>query len=175
MAICKACGCKTDDIDFVTVDLGEEVKVCSFCEKQINSIKNAEELTDAQRRWLKAALEKDVADREQCITDFLQSKYSVDEPAEKSAPAAIPYKNTSKPTVQKVGGSAAQNSKEVEALAKRVTALENEIKQMKRKQLIKLVVELGVPVVLLIIILIVFFAGGLYDYFLELGNIVDMM
>ena len=174
MAVCKVCGCKTEDIDFVTVDLGEEVKVCSFCEKQISNIKNTEELTKAQCRWLKSALEKDVAERDSCITDFLQSKYGSDVPKAEAVATAIPYANTNKPTGQKRGKYSADGSSEVEELKRRVTALENELKQIKRKNLIKLVVELGVPVVLLIIILIVFFAGGLYDYFLELGNIIDM-
>ena len=63
-------------------------------------------------------------------------------------------------------GSAKKTSKDdnlITELQNRITALENEIRTMKRKQMIKTIIELGAPIAMLILLLIVFFASGLYD------------
>ena len=50
-------------------------------------------------------------------------------------------------------------------LQNRITALENEIRAMKRKQMIKTIIELGAPVALLILLIIVFISSGIVDNF----------
>ena len=56
-------------------------------------------------------------------------------------------------------------------LLKRLEKLEGDFAKYKKSQLIKMVVELGLPVVLAIIIAIIFFASGLYD---SLSSIMSM-
>ncbi|MBO5433855.1 MAG: hypothetical protein J6A43_07335, partial [Clostridia bacterium] len=58
----------------------------------------------------------------------------------------------------------AQSDNEIiRQLQQRVEGLEAEIRMMKRKQMIKTIIELGAPIAMLILLLIVFFASGLYD------------
>ena len=47
----------------------------------------------------------------------------------------------------------------------RVAALEKEIRTMKRKQMIKTIIELGAPFVLLILLVIIFLSSGIMDNF----------
>ena len=56
-------------------------------------------------------------------------------------------------------------------LKNRITALENEIRTMKRKQMIKTIVELGAPFALLILLVIVFLSSGIMD---NIRTIFDM-
>ena len=57
-------------------------------------------------------------------------------------------------------------------LVKRLENLEKSFAKYKKAQLIKMIVELGVPVILSIIIAIIFFASGLFDSLSMLTSMV---
>ena len=53
MAVCPICGCKTEEIDFVTKKMNDiECKVCSFCNRQLSIFDGLDKPTEAQLRWL---------------------------------------------------------------------------------------------------------------------------
>lgn len=165
MAVCPICGCKTDELDFVERKIcATDGKVCSFCSRQLNVFDTTKEPTEAQLRWLTAVIEKDVPERAEDILVALKEIRSRYAEAEKIQPAA--------PVQKKVNvvpqGSAKKTSIDdnlIIELQNRITALENEIRTMKRKQMIKTIVELGAPFVLLILFVIVFLSSGIMDNF----------
>ena len=165
MAVCPICGCKTDELDFVRRNLSEtDCKVCSFCNRQLNVFDTVNEPTEAQLRWLVAVIGKDVPERESAVSDALNKIYSRFSDAEKEQPVA--------PAQQKINVVQQASSKKgstddnlIIELENRITALENEIRTMKRKQMIKTIIELGAPVALLILLIIVFLSSGIVDNF----------
>jgi hypothetical protein len=165
MAVCPICGCKTDELDFVARVMNkEECKVCSFCNRQLNVFETANEPTEAQLRWLNAVVDKEVPEREENVCVALKefgSRFSGNE-AEQSA---VPMQ----PKINKVPqGSAKKISTDdnlIIELQNRITALENEIRTMKRKQMIKTIIELGAPFALLILLVIVFLSSGIMENF----------
>ena len=73
MAICPVCGCKTDELDFVLGTIGGwSGNICSFCQKQVKGIDAEKGLTQAQFRWVSAALSKDVQ-RDEALLNELNS------------------------------------------------------------------------------------------------------
>ena len=171
MAICPVCGCKTDDLDFISRVVGaEEEKVCSFCDRQLKNFEGAGEPTEAQLRWLDAVIQKEVPARSAGVLTALKAMNGKYQKAEvqgqppqgnTAAQKAQPVHQRQVPAqASPVSGS---RDEQIEELTKRVAALEAELKSMKRKQMIKTIVELGAPVVMLILLIIVFFASGLYD------------
>lgn len=165
MAVCPVCGCKTDELDFVERKLSDvDCKVCSFCNRQLNAFDTANEPTEAQIRWLVAVLGKDVPEREGSLSTALKdllSRFSVTEPEQPVAPAQHKVNVVKQNPAKK---SDADDNLIIE-LQSRITALENEIRAMKRKQMIKTIIELGAPVALLILLIIVFLSSGIIDNF----------
>ena len=169
MAVCPICGCKTDELDFVEKMIGSvNCKACSFCSRQLNVFDTTKEPTEAQLRWLTAVIGKDVPERSADVSVALNQIRSRYAETEMSQPAT--------PVQQKVNsvpqGGAVKSSKPdyesddiINELRTRVAALENEIRTMKRKQMIKTIVELGAPFVLLILLIIVFLSSGIMDNF----------
>lgn len=163
MAVCPICGCKTDELDFIERNLNDtDCKVCSFCNRQLNVFDVNDESTEAQLRWLVAVIGKDVPERAEAISTALKGIYSRFSESEPEQPAT--------PAQQKINvvqqGSAKKTSKDdnlITELQNRITALENEIRTMKRKQMIKTIIELGAPFVLLILLIIVFLSSGIMD------------
>ena len=165
MAVCPVCGCKTEELDFVSGKInGLDCKVCSFCNRQLKVFDSAQEPTEAQIRWLDAVIGKDVPERDDLISQAIsaiRSRYPEQE------------QKTVLPTQQNVvqqGGSAKKSKVDneddiINELRNRIGALENEIRAMKRKQMIKTIVELGAPFVLLIILIIVVLSSGVIDNF----------
>lgn len=177
MAVCPICGCKTDELDFIERKLNNaDCKVCSFCNRQLNVFDTADEPTEAQLRWLVAVIGKDVPERAEAISIALKgiySRFSESEPGQLAAPV--------QPVQQKINvvqqGSVKQASKEddlITELQNRITALENEMRTMKRKQVIKTIIELGAPFVLLIILIIVFLSSGIMDNFKAILDMADI-
>lgn len=171
MAVCPVCGCKTDELDFVERKLSDvDCKVCSFCNRQLNAFDTANEPTEAQIRWLVAVLGKDVPEREGSLSTALKdllSCFSVTEPEQPVAPAQHKVNVVKQNPAKK---SDADDNLIIE-LQSRITALENEIRAMKRKQMIKTIIELGVPFVLMILLIIVFLSSGIME---NIGAILDM-
>ena len=171
MAVCPICGCKTDELDFVERKLSDvDCKVCSFCNRQLNAFDTANEPTEAQIRWLVAVLGKDVPEREGSLSTALKdllSRFSVTEPEQPVAPAQHKVNVVKQNPAKK---SDADDNLIIE-LQSRITALENEIRAMKRKQMIKTIIELGVPFVLMILLIIVFLSSGIME---NIGAILDM-
>ena len=168
MAVCPICGCKTEEIDFVERKISAvDCKICSFCNRQINVFDTVDEPTEAQLRWLTAVIGKDVSERADNISEALKeirSRFS----AEEEQPTA-PIQNKSNIVPQ---GDIVRKSKVdyesddiINELRNRVTALEKEIRTMKRKQMIKTIIELGAPFVLLILLVIIFLSSGIMDNF----------
>lgn len=171
MAVCPICGCKTDELDFVERKIKDaDCKVCSFCNRQLKVFDADDEPTEAQLRWLVAVIGKEVPERAENILTALKdirSRYAETEIQQTAAPA-----KQSINVVQQ--GSAKKGVSEGDLIAElqnRITALENELKAMKRKQMIKTIVELGAPFVLLILLIIVFLSSGLLD---NIKTILDM-
>ncbi len=169
MAVCPICGCKTEDLDFVERKITDtDCKVCSFCNRQLNVFDTVEEPTEAQLRWLVAVIGKDVPEREDTVLTALKSIRG------RYAEAEVPQSAT--PVQQKASavpqGSTLRKSKldyesddVINELRNRIDALENEIRTMKRKQMIKTIVELGAPVILLILLIIIVMSSGVIDNF----------
>ncbi len=171
MAVCPICGCKTDELDFVERKINEaDCKVCSFCNRQLNVFDTVNEPTEAQLRWIVAVINKDVPDRTEDVFAALKSIYSKYSENEISQPA--------EPSQQRVSVVPQGSAKRTDAddntiveLKNRITALENEIRAMKRKQMIKNIIELGAPFALLLILVIVFLSSGILD---NIRTIFDM-
>lgn len=177
MAVCPICGCKTEALDFVDRKLNTtDCKMCSFCNRQLSVFDTVDEPTEAQLRWLDAALGKDVAERDDNVFKSLKAirqkfpERVIEQPA---APSQAKINVVQQGGVKK---AVAEDSADevIFELQSRITALENEIRSMKRKQMIKTIVELGAPFVLLIILIIVFISSGVLDNFkaiLDMGDI----
>ena len=175
MAVCPLCGCKTDELDFVLCKIeGTEAKVCSFCDKQIKKIDTDENIASAQLRWLESIASKDI-DREKNITDAINSlklKYLKEsETEEVFATTGNQFVEIKKEVSQVMANGTANISQEqYNNLVKRLEKLENSFAKYKKAQLIKMIIELGVPVVLVIVILIVLLSTGVFDMFSNLAN-----
>jgi len=175
MAVCPLCGCKTDELDFVLCKIeNTEAKVCSFCDKQIKKIDTDENIASAQLRWLESIASKDI-EREKDITDAidsLKSKYLKDSEKEE-VPATMgnqfaEIRNELPPVM--ANGTVNISPEQFNNLVKRLEKLENSFAKYQKAQLIKMIIELGVPVVLVIVILIVLLSTGVFDM---LSNLSD--
>ncbi len=160
MAICPVCGCKTDELDFVEGSInGLEKKVCSFCDRQLKGF--SEEPTPAQIRWLGAVLAKEVErdeDVKKALKELFEKYGSGEIIIQQAAKTKTPAMN------KKISSDDFDDKDKVIAqLVKRVEFLEKELVSMKRKQMIKSLLEILLPVVLGIVILIIFFSSGLFD------------
>ena len=171
MAVCPVCGCKTDELDFVERKLSDvDCRVCSFCNRQLNVFDAVNEPTEAQIRWLVAVLGKDVPEREESISAALKniySRFSGMEPEQ----TAVPSQHQLNADKQGSGKKSDVDDELIIGLQNRITALENEIRTMKRKQMIKTIIELGAPFALLILLIIVFLSSGIIE---NISAIFDM-
>lgn len=165
MAVCPICGCKTEELDFVDRNLnGTNCKVCSFCNRQLNVFDATDEPTEAQLRWLVAVIGKDVPERTEYISSALKairSRFSEEEAEQSATPMQQKTNLVQQGSVKKSN----TDSDLIIELQNRIAALENEIRTMKRKQMIKTIIELGAPFVLLILLIIVFLSSGIMDSF----------
>lgn len=171
MSVCPVCGCKTDELDFVlcTIEKNEEM-VCSFCEKQIKKLYSDPTPATAQVRWLSSVLEKEVPSRPQNISvalNDMKNKFALESNETVSAGAiesqfgSIRRDVNAQQTLS--NGSPGISVDQYNNLLKRLEKLEGDFSKYKKSQLIKMIIELGLPVVMLILLAIVFFASGLYD------------
>ena len=171
MAVCPVCGCKTEELDFVQRKLMDtDCKVCSFCNRQLNVFDTANEPTEAQLRWLVAVIGKDVPEREEAVTTALQNIRSHFSEAE-SEQSAPPVQQKINVMQQSTAKRSSSDDNLITELQNRITALENEIRIMKRKQMIKTIIELGAPFALMIILIIVFISSGIME---NISAILDM-
>lgn len=177
MAVCPFCGCKTDELDFITCTVeNDEVKICSFCEKQVKKLVADEAPAAAQLRWLESIVSKDVS-RDATLYGVvrkLQVKYL---PETLSASSSQPSAESvaSQPATVKTSAAKTASASEWSSagtgvsqaqyneLLERIETVENQFKKYKKAQLIKTAVELMAPFILLIIGLIIFFASGLFE------------
>lgn len=175
MAVCPLCGCKTDELDFVLCKIEDtEAKVCSFCDKQIKKINTDENIAAAQLRWLQSIVSKDIV-REENITDAintLKSKYLKESQKEEiTATMGNQFAEIKKDLPPVMANGVANISQEqYNNLVKRIEKLENSFAKYKKAQLIKMIIELGVPVILVIVILIVLLSSGVFDMLSNLSN-----
>ena len=165
MAVCPICGCKTDELDFIERKLSDaDCRVCSFCNRQLNVFDTVNEPTEAKLRWLVAVIGKEVPERENAVSDALKAiRYRFSE-KEQEQPAASMQQKINVVQQAPAKKSSTDDNLIIE-LQNRITALENEIRTMKRKQMIKTIIELGAPVALLILLIIVFLSSGIIDNF----------
>ncbi len=170
MAICPVCGCKTEELDFVKSSInGVEKDVCSFCQRQLK-VFDGENVNSSAVRWLTAVLNKDVKRDEETLNALKSIYEKIGEKEEKS------FESTTVMKKQNAGAKISASDFDdkdavISQLTKRVEKLEKDLIQMKRKQIIKTVVELGVPFVMLIILIIVFLSSGFLD---NISAIFDM-
>ncbi len=179
MGVCPVCNCKTDELDFTACTIGgKEYKICSFCQRQLKGFHDNAEPTEAQLKWLSAVILKDVPDRDEFLKTELekinalysQTPFAVENTqpiTNQKAPRA--YGATTPPPAKKASPAPVTSDNEIiRQLQQRVDGLEAEIRMMKRKQMIKTIIELGAPIAMLILLLIIFFASGLYDSIKEI-------
>lgn len=169
MAVCPICGCKTEELDFVERKITDaDCKVCSFCNRQLNALDAAQEPTEAQLRWLDAVIGKDVPERDEAVLNAvkeIRNRFSKEE--DEQASFTTPQKTMivqQGTNVKKVKADYDSDAI-IKELQNRVSALENELRSMKRKQMIKTIIELGAPFVLLILLVIVVLSSGVIDNF----------
>lgn len=180
MSVCPVCGCKTDELDFVlcTIEKNEEM-VCSFCEKQIKKLYSDETPSTAQVRWLSSVLEKEVPSRPQNISvalNAMKSKFAPETNEAVSTGAIESQFNSIRRDVNAPSnlssGAPSISVDQYNNLLKRLEKLEGDFSKYKKSQLIKMVIELGLPVVLVIVLAIIFFASGLYESLSQLLSIL---
>mgnify|MGYP003423780061 FL=1 len=180
MSVCPVCGCKTDELDFVlcTIEKNEEM-VCSFCEKQIKKLYSDETPSTAQVRWLSSVLEKEVPSRPQNISvalNAMKSKFAPETNEAVSTGAIESQFNSIRRDVNVPSnlssGAPSISVDQYNNLLKRLEKLEGDFSKYKKSQLIKMVIELGLPVVLVIVLAIIFFASGLYESLSQLLSIL---
>ena len=179
MSVCPVCGCKTDELDFVlcTIEKNEEM-VCSFCEKQIKKLYSDETPSTAQVRWLSSVLEKEVPSRPQNISvalNAMKSKFAPETNEAVSTGAIESQFNSIRRDVNVPSnlssGAPSISVDQYNNLLKRLEKLEGDFSIYKKSQLIKMIIELGLPVVMLILLAIIFFASGLYE---SLSQLISM-
>ncbi|MBE6814669.1 MAG: hypothetical protein E7522_04365 [Ruminococcaceae bacterium] len=180
MSVCPVCGCKTDELDFVlcTIEKNEEM-VCSFCEKQIKKLYSDSTPATAQVRWLSSVLEKEVPSRPQNISvalNAMKSKF-VPETNETVSTGAIEsqvnsIKRDVNMPINSSNGAPNISVDQYNNLIKRLEKLEGDFAKYKKSQLIKMIIELGLPVLMLILLAIIFFASGLYESLSQLLSIL---
>ncbi len=174
MAVSPVCGCKTDELDFVQGKVGSwSGNICSFCEKQLKGFDADKGLTEAQYRWVTAALSKDVQRDEELLSALKDlSGYIAQSPAVSANQSPAPAYNSaiqSPPAVNPVTGGQV-NDETIRQLERRIVELEKQLRIMKRSALIKTILEICIPIILGIVILIVFFSSGLFDSLSGLYN-----
>ena len=171
MAVCPLCGCKTDELDFVLCKIEDtETKVCSFCDKQIKKINADKEIAPAQLRWLESIASKDV-EREQNVLVAINSlklkHLKESNPENITAPVINQFTDFKQdikfPTIP--NGNTTITIDQYNKLVERLDKLENSFKKYKKAQLIKMIIELGAPVVMVIILLIILLSSGIFDIF----------
>ena len=180
MSVCPVCGCKTDELDFVlcTIEKNEEM-VCSFCEKQIKKLYSDETPSTAQVRWLSSVLEKEVPSRPQNISvalNAMKNKFAPETNEAVSTGAIESQFNSIRRDVNVPSnlssGAPSISVDQYNNLLKRLEKLEGDFSKYKKSQLIKMVIELGLPVVLVIVLAIIFFASCLYESLTQLLSIL---
>lgn len=160
MALCPICGCKTDELDFVTDKISDsEVKMCSFCQRQIHSFDEGKEPGDGHIRWLSSVADKVVSERSDEVNNYLgalKEKYVTE-----SATESVVLSESSSPlsTNTRIANT---NSSQAELL-ERIEALENEFEKFKRSIRIKTILEVCIPIILAIILVLVFMTSDLFD------------
>lgn len=171
MAVCPICGCKTDELDFVQRKLSDvDCRVCSFCNRQLNVFDTENEPTEAQIRWLVAVLGKAVPEREEALSTALKNIYSRFSGTDEKQ-TDIPEQQEINVVKQSFAQKSEADDSLIADLQNRITALENEIRTMKRKQMIKTIIELGAPFALMILLIIVFLSSGIME---NISAIFDM-
>ncbi len=175
MEICGLCGCKTNEFDMLKVQIGEgEQKICTFCKQQLDAFGEGKKPGTANIKWLDAVMEKEVSVRNENVLPYLKKlREGCDTPKakESSFPEAPAYNEEKIPEAKAPQG----DNPDVRALLRRIEILEKELKALKYRQMIKTILELSIPIVMFIIILIVFFASGLFDALSGLMDLTDMM
>ena len=173
MAVCPICGCKTEELDFVERKVvNVDCRVCSFCNRQLSVFDTAQEPTEAQLRWLTAVIGKEVAEREESVLSALisiRSKFSQSQAPQTDSISPNKENKVPQGLAKKVDVNCGDDV--IVELQNRITALENELRNMKRKQMIKTIIELGAPFVLLLLLIIVVMSSGVID---NLKAIFDM-
>ncbi len=174
MAICPVCGCKTDELDFIKSSVnGVEKNVCSFCDRQLKTF-SGDEVNPSAVRWLTNVLGKEV-ERDEETLGALKSLYEKYGNSANAVPNAMPKVNNAVAQQNHAAKISASDfddkDRVISQLVKRVEKLEKDLVQMKRKQMIKTIVELGLPFVMLIILVIIFLSSGLLE---NIGMLFDM-
>lgn len=164
MAVCPVCGCKTDELDFIQGKIGtSEVKMCSFCNKQLGAFDGEGEPSEGQLRWLSSVLSKEVPERDDEISQVLlglQDKFGREETVQEPVQAY----NGATPT------SRLRSDYTQAELLERVESLERQLKALKRSIRIKSILEVCIPVILGIILILVIVTSDAFESLSQLYN-----
>lgn len=163
---CAICGNRTEGMDLDKVEFeGVSVKACPYCRKQLSQF-----LQDPERNaaWLSGVLRVDekhtrTPEATAALTRLAYQNH-IARPAES---AELPVKPV----------ATAQTN--AESLEKRVEALENQLRRLKRRMLISKILQIVLPLVLVLILLVVLLRSGalqnIFDYYSSLEDLANQM
>ncbi len=183
MAVCPFCGCRTDELDFVACSVeNTEVKICSFCEKQVKKIYADELPAAAQIRWLESIISKEV-EREpstEGVLRALSAKYLPEAPKPVAEPVAFnQFEGVKKPVAARpaapVNAGAGITAEQYNALVERIEKVEKQFYGYRKMQRIKTAIEIMAPFILVILGLIIFFSSGLFEDLTSIFNASGML
>lgn len=159
---CEVCGCVTEEEMLKSCQLGSaEVKVCSFCKKQLDSIeKNPKENYENALNLLNMDTS---GRRSEKVQKALREKLEGLGISEESQPAD--------------GGEGA-SAKELEELREKVDSLESELKAFKKRYVMTKILEVVIPIAFIVIMLIVIVASGalknIFNYYETIMEYANM-
>lgn len=163
---CAICGSRTQEMDLAEIKVeGVCVKACPYCRKQLAQFKQNPE---HNAEWLANVLCRDVQ--------------SIRTPETTAALTRLAYRNhiarpaeDKEPPAKKA--AAAQNH--VEPLERRVEALENQLRRLKRRLMISKILEIVLPLLVALVLLVVLLRSGylqnIFDYFSTLEDLANQM
>lgn len=176
--ICLVCGCKTEEFDFVEFDSDSDgtLLVCSYCQRQLQTLKAADEkdleqLSKIQPkiRWLEAVIEKEVEDRKSEYENTLTKLRERFLPITLQNNVTFPASNKSRGYKTGAGGlqeeddeAVREGNKKLQELEKRLEELENSLSRLKRRILFTSVAEIVLPAILMMILAMIFFKSDLW-------------
>lgn len=168
---CEICGCKTEPQELKSYTLqGEEINACSFCRKQLESIKKApKDFENDAKSLLNMNTNGKRSEKVQLLLKVELDSLGVDtSPAVNNQNAFMPQGarvNSPSPAVQNVKNGSLED--EIADLRAQLQALSDSFNGFRKRYIISKIVSIALPVVLIIIMLIIVIASG------AVGNLVN--
>lgn len=160
---CEICGCITEEEMLRSYTLsGKQMKICSFCKKQLDAIDRDPQANAQQALNL---LNMDTQGKRSAETQRLLSEHfeSLEITGEKQSAESAP----SQPL-----------EKEVRELKQRIDSLESELNGFRRRYVITKILEIVIPIAFIVLMLIILVASGalknLFGYYNTIMDYANM-